>query len=160
MNLANISRINVPRRLLNETSSAIRAAAVEGDELFVFWSGAMRGNELIVEHVLCPPQRCEHHPDGLAVVIGGDALHTQSAWLAKHGQLLAVQLHAHPSDAFHSESDDRHAVVTQTGAVSIVLSNFGRSHLFDPTTNAYQLGPTGWRRLSGEAFIDLVRVLD
>jgi len=159
MSLADVARILVPQRIVDESLSAIRQAAAADDELFLFWSGTLRDRELQIEHVLCPPQRCVHSEDGMGVVISGEALHQQSVWLAAHGQTLGVQLHAHPDDAYHSDSDDRHAVVTRTGALSVVLAQFGQSSLIAPATRVYRLERSGWRRITPAQWSSILQVV-
>jgi hypothetical protein len=41
------------------------------------------------------------------------------------GELYLARIHSHPSDAFHSRTDDRNPVLTFEGALSIVVPFFG-----------------------------------
>lgn len=41
--------------------------------------------------------------------------------------MVAAQVHTHPMEAFHSEADDRWAIVRHEGALSLVLPRFGLS---------------------------------
>ena len=38
--------------------------------------------------------------------------------------MIAAQVHTHPFEAFHSEADDRWAIVRHVGAVSLVVPYF------------------------------------
>lgn len=48
------------------------------------------------------------------------------AHLRKTRLMVAAQVHSHPMEAFHSEADDRWAIVRHVGVVSIVLPYFAQ----------------------------------
>lgn len=77
------------------------------------------------------------------VRVDGDALHRLNVWLYQHQQMLGVQVHAHPTDAYHSDTDDTFPIVTTLGGLSLVVPNFCRRDLFRGSA-AYRLTPNGW----------------
>ncbi|HEY2053445.1 MAG TPA: hypothetical protein VGH14_05875 [Solirubrobacterales bacterium] len=88
--------------------------------------------------------------------VDGDALHELNLWLYEHHETLAVQVHAHPTDAFHSETDDAFPIVTALGGFSIVAADFARKGLLCADTAVYRLSREGWLP-AGEA-VDLIEV--
>jgi hypothetical protein len=44
--------------------------------------------------------------------------------IAKHGWMIAAQVHSHPKEAFHSLADDTWAIVRHENALSLVLPYF------------------------------------
>jgi hypothetical protein len=91
-----------------------------------------------------PRQRSYKTPDGLIVRVEGEALHKLNVWLYEKRQLLGVQIHAHPSAAFHSATDDAFPIVTALGGISIVAADFCRSGLLTAQTAVYRLNASGW----------------
>ena len=58
---------------------------------------------------------------------------------------ILAQVHSHPGGAFHSEADDKWAIIRHVGALSLVLPEFARN-----TTPANFSEHTASYRLSGE----------
>ena len=160
MRLRDVARFDVRATTVNETEAALREAGRRGDELFLFWSGVIEGDAFKVRTLHCPTQSCRKSSRGLSVHIDGDALHDQARWLAEHRELLGVQIHTHPEDAYHSEADDEHAAVTLTGAVSIVVPDFARRAVFHPGTSIFRLYDSGWDFVESSEEARLFRVTD
>ena len=145
MNLSSVEVFKVPKAVLEETQTSLRAAGRDGHELFVLWSGTQQTTSFIVQNIHVPRQVAYRTEGGCGVRVGGDALHALSAWLFEHGQVLAAQVHSHPTDAFHSDTDDTYPIVTALGGLSIVAAYFGRDGLLSPTTAAFRLTAVGWQ---------------
>jgi hypothetical protein len=116
-------------------------------ERFVLWSGVREGDEFLVRTAHVPAQTAIRGPDGLCVRVGGEALHGLNVWLFTAHQQLGVQVHSHPTDAYHSETDDAFAMVTQRGGLSLVVPHFGRAGVRSPDVACYRLGALGWYKL-------------
>lgn len=143
----------IPRRLLEHTVEVLRTRGEEGLEAFVVWGGVVRqgGTEIVFRSGLVPAQEGHATPDGLLVTVSGKSLFDVNRQLYERGELLAAQVHSHPTDAYHSDTDDCHSLVTLTGALSIVVPSFGRG-------GAHNLTGWAWYRLVGEgAWDDLTR---
>lgn len=143
-----VERFSVPRTVVDDTEDALREAGAQELERFVLWSGRREGAgfEVITAHV--PRQSSYRLPGGLLVRVEGEALHQLNAWLFDHGEVLVVQVHAHPDDAYHSDTDNTYPIVTALGGLSIVAPSFCAGPLLGRGTAAYRLGATGWKRLS------------
>jgi hypothetical protein len=82
------------------------------------------------------------------VRVDGDELHRLNVWLFDHHELLGAQVHSHPHEAFHSETDDTYPIVTGRGGLSLVVPRFGRFGVRGEGVAWYRLGTSGWHELS------------
>ena len=86
-------------------------------------------------------------------------LHRLNVWLYEAQQIIGVQVHSHPADAYHSETDDTYPIATLAGSLSIVLPFFGRDGWESSDIAAYRLGQDGWVELTGP-LSDVIEVID
>ena len=154
MTLADVEQFQVPATIVTQTEEALRTAGAEGYEAFVLWSGQQIGRLFTVRTVHVPKQDSYRLPSGLCVRVDGSELHRLNVWLYESGEVLAVQVHAHPDEAYHSETDDTYPIVATLGGLSIVAAEFCREGLFSRSTAMYRLCPDGWIEQS----LDLVQV--
>lgn len=145
--LTALDLISVPKAIVAETEKHLRHAGKRGLELFVLWSGVVEGTEFSVRTAHVPRQTSYRLDSGLMVRVDGLALHQLNAWLYEHQEILAIQIHAHPTEAFHSDTDDTYPIVTAEGSISIVAADFCRYGLFSEATAVYRLDEHGWRQL-------------
>ncbi len=123
--LLDVGRYVLPRALAEDCCEALRARGREGDELFIALSGVVgEKGEVRFRRALVPVQTCHHTPDGLLVTIPGEAIFQVSRDCHEHGEILVGQIHAHPTDAYHSGADDALALVRLPGSLSIVVPQF------------------------------------
>jgi hypothetical protein len=139
-----VRRFYVPHEIVTETEEALRHAGRDGYELFVLWSGKIAEGTFSVQTPHVPAQKSYRARGELLVRVEGEALHKLNAWLYSEGELLGAQVHAHPGDAYHSETDDTYPIVTELGGVSIVAPDFCRDGLFVDGTAVYRLDRNGW----------------
>jgi hypothetical protein len=130
--------------LLARSEDSLRAAGRDGCELFVLWSGRQEGERCQVLDGHVPRQSSYKSKDGLLVRVDGEALHKLNTWLFEREQTLIAQLHAHPQDAYHSDTDDAYPIVTQLGGLSLVAANFCSDGLISDSTAAFRLREPGW----------------
>jgi len=154
--LTPLNVFSVPTAIVGETEKHLRRAGRRGLELFVLWSGVVEGAEFIVRTAHVPRQTSYRLDSGLMVRVDGDALHQLNTWLYEHQEILAIQVHAHPTEAFHSHTDDAYPIVTAEGSVSVVAADFCRYGLFSDATAVYRLDDLGWRQL--DPLFELFRV--
>lgn len=159
MTLANIQRFDVPAEVIATTEAAVQRAGADGYELFVLWTGHEADDVFTVNTPHAPKQTSYRLESGLCVRVDGDELHRLNTWLYETGESLAVQIHTHPTGAYHSDTDNTYPMVTQVGGVSIVLPNFGARGFADPGIATYRLTSTGWRRLGLRASRQLLKVI-
>lgn len=155
-----ITQFLVPRDVCNETDAQLREAGRSGAERFVLWSGTIELTRFQVRTVHVPRQTAYRLPEGLCVRVDGTELHRLNVWLYDNQERLAVQVHAHPTDAYHSETDDTYPIVTTRGGLSLVVPDFARKGVRGPGTALYRLGPSGWDEvplLSAQMLLQLER---
>jgi hypothetical protein len=153
--LERIQGFSVSAELLAQTERALRRAGAEGYELFVFWSGIIDGSELAVRTCHVPKQTSSKTRHGLMVRVEGQALHELNLWLYEHNEVLGAQVHAHPTRAFHSDTDDTFPIVTALGGLSLVVPDFARRGVLTPGSAAFRLSRSGWDAVG----LDAIRVL-
>lgn len=86
--------------------------------------------------------------EGICVTVKGEALHEVSRFLHERGLALVAQLHSHPTDAYHSETDDTFPITTRLGSVSIVLPDFAQRPFSLAACAVYRLTKRAWVELS------------
>lgn len=143
-----LDRFFVPRQIADDTDEQLRDAGRSGHERFVLWSGVFRQSEFDVRTMHVPRQRAYRLPDGLCVRVEADELHRLNVWLFEHEERLAIQIHAHPTEAYHSETDDTFPIVTTRGGLSLVVPDFAQHGVRGRGTALYRLSPSGWDELS------------
>jgi hypothetical protein len=144
MMLADVERFQVPAAIVQQTEDTLRSAGAEGYEAFVLWSGRQNGRLFSVRTIHVPKQQSYRLHSGLCVRVDGDELHRLNVWLYEAGEILAVQVHAHPDAAYHSETDDTYPIVATLGGLSIVAAEFCRAGLLTSSTAIYRLCSDGW----------------
>jgi hypothetical protein len=143
LSLVEVRRFDVPRDIAAGTERSLRKAGRDGYELFVFWSGLIEDDRFLVRNGHVPRQTSSRTRSGLMVRVEGDALHRLNVWLYEHGETLGAQVHAHPDDAYHSDTDDTFPIVTTLGGLSLVVPEFCRAGLL-PGSAAFRLTEDGW----------------
>ena len=138
----------VPGHLCDATDRQLREAGLDGDERFVLWSGVVRDERLLVRTSHSPEQIAYRLAGGLCVRVGADELHRLNVWLYENDEQLAIQVHSHPTEAFHSDTDDAYPMVTTLGGLSLVVPDFARYGVRGPNIALYRLSSEGWHRLS------------
>jgi hypothetical protein len=153
-----IRRFSISQETVDQTERALREAGREGHERFTLWTGTKRGERFSVDHLYVPPQRGYQFDDGLCVRVGADALHELNVWLYRNQQVLGVQIHTHPQQAYHSETDDTYPIVTTLGGLSLVVPRFAREGLLSRGLAVYRLSADGWIRQPANATSSLLSV--
>lgn len=141
--LLDVSRFLLPEAMLVETVSLLQEIGGMGLESFVLWGGVLEGEgDLRFTSIHRPLQQPHRTPYGLSVSVDGDELARMNMWLYEHGEILAAQVHSHPTEAFHSEMDDAYPLVTLLGSISAVAPYFASGGLDE-------LDEWAWYRLAG-----------
>ena len=158
MTLRGVRRFRIQASAIRETEEAIRSAGQHGYETFVLWSGTREVDTFTVAQVHVPEQTSYKLDAGLCVRVDGSELHRLNVWLYEARQVIGVQVHSHPRDAYHSATDDTYPMATLEGSLSIVLPFFGRDGWGANDIAAYRLGQAGWVELTGP-LSDLIEVI-
>jgi len=124
--LESVKEFTIPVTILDATLDALAKAGRRGEEAFVVWGGKIDdvGGSAHVMSAIQPEQQPISTPDGLLVVVDGDALFALNRTFYQRGEAILAQVHAHPTEAFHSDTDDMMPLATTTGALSLVVHDF------------------------------------
>lgn len=143
MTLKHIEEFVVPRALVSQTLRPLQAAGRQGHEAFVLWGGRAQGSAAFrFEQAYMPRQTATRSERGLLVVVEGAELFRVNRDFYRLGLILAGQVHSHPTDAYHSATDDEYPLITLRGGLSAVVPDFGRG-------GERRLGEWAWYRLAG-----------
>ena len=137
----------VPANICRASDHHLREAGLDGNERFILWTGIVRDTRFLARTMHVPKQTAYRASGGLCVRVEGDELHRLNVWLYEHGERLAIQVHSHPTEAFHSDTDDTYPIVTTLGGLSLVVPTFGRYGVRGPGTALYRLSKRGWDAL-------------
>lgn len=127
--LLGVQRVHVPRTAVSQVVAHLRAVGHRGNEGLGFWVGEIDAKNPRVFHVreaLIPQQKAIRSREGVAVVVEADELHRIGVWLYEKGYQIMAQLHSHPGDAYHSDTDDDFSIATTAGSLSLVVADFAR----------------------------------
>lgn len=113
-------------RAIDPALLALQEAGAHQNEAFALLGGILYEDQQSFEFTSCyiPDQTSFQTEDGLHVEVPGSALHRANLEFHHRGELMAGQVHSHPTDAFHSSLDDALPLVTLLGALSIVVPDF------------------------------------
>ena len=148
MTLRYAQRFRVKASSVRETVKAIQSAGRDGYELFVLWSGRVDINIFTVDTVHIPEQTSYKLESGLCVRVDGEELHKLNVWLYRSQQIIGVQVHSHPADAYHSLTDDAYPIATLEGSLSVVLPYFGWDGWESVGVATYRLESGRWREVT------------
>lgn len=152
MNLADITEFVVPIKLIDQTLTPLQEAGREGYEAFVLWGGRrLEDRQFEFVSAYFPAQTTSQRSDGLLVVVDGEALFRVNRAFYEQGLTLAGQVHSHPTDAYHSDTDDAYPLMTLVGGISAVVPDFGKG-------GRTRLGDWAWYRLVGHGQWDPIGV--
>jgi proteasome lid subunit RPN8/RPN11 len=150
--LGNVSRVRVPRNVIDSTRAHLYAVGLHGCEGWVFWVGRVVDNLAVIAAAYVPEQKAYKSEDGVCVVVEAPALHKLNVWLYQNKLELIAQVHSHPGLAYHSDTDDRFPIATTAGAFSIVVPNFARAPLDIANCAVYRLEKSSmWTEMSRQS---------
>ena len=113
--------IYVPFGVIDQTLAQLQSAGRQRKECVVLWLGRRRDERLDVAEAYLPQQ--------IAAVdffrIPPAAMSALLTYLGEKNLMIAAQVHSHPAAAFHSQADDKWAIVRHLDAFSLVLPRFG-----------------------------------
>lgn len=148
--LDKVHSVTVDRAVVDLTLQALREFGLHSLEGLVLWLGSVEPGEARVVKAFIPDQRPVSSEDGIGYFVASEALFDLNRALEATGLRLIAQVHSHPEEAYHSEVDDRYAIVTADGGFSLVVPNFGKAPASPSAWAVYRLSSGDWRELSDE----------
>ena len=74
---------------------------------------------------------------------------------------LIGQIHTHPTDAYHSDTDDTYPIATTLGAISVVIPYFARQPFALSRCAVYRLiAGRGWVGMTPEEATALIQITE
>jgi hypothetical protein len=127
--ISQVREFKVPVPVLDRTLEVLADAGRKQLEAFVVWGGILYGDGagLRFTSALVPEQKSMTTAHGLMVVVPGESLFVVNKALYERGEILAGQVHSHPTEAYHSDTDDHYPLVTLLGAISLVIPDFAKA---------------------------------
>jgi hypothetical protein len=157
-----LRRITVKRTTIEHMLETMREFGSHGWEVLVLWLGEIepeQGKAHVVE-AFVPKQKPITSEDGVGYFVDGEALFQLNRDLSETGLRLIAQVHSHPRDAYHSEADDRYAIVTAEGGLSLVVPNFGRAPAHPNSWAIFRLHGRAWQEMGTKEVGTLFEVID
>lgn len=143
MTLTEVEEFVIPLELVRQTLEPLQEAGGHGYEAFVLWGGRLDGDGKRFEFVSAYfPEQTSRREEGLLVVVDGEALFRVNRSFYERGLILGGQVHSHPTDAYHSSTDDAYPLMTLMGGLSGVVPDFGEG-------GRERLDEWAWYRLAG-----------
>lgn len=142
MTLEAVREFVVPLELVDQTLEPMHEAGRQGYEAFVLWGGHLAEDTFEFAAVYCPKQTTSRGEEGLLVMVDGEALFRVNRAFYERGLILGGQVHSHPTDAYHSSTDDTYPLMTLAGGLSAVVPDFGEG-------GRERLSEWAWYRLVG-----------
>jgi proteasome lid subunit RPN8/RPN11 len=121
--------IRVPISVQEKTIAHIRHCGTNHEEGLVAWSGIMRTGQLIVRNAIVPSNGVIK--EYMSLRFSDETIEQMADDILSKGEKLIAQVHSHPFEAFHSETDNQFPLVHRKGFLSIVIPYFGKSGFED-----------------------------
>src|ERR1700730_15149359 len=136
-------RYKVPSAILCRTFDHLRRCGRGRRECQALWTSTWQTPEVITD-VTHPAHTA--HAQGFSL----DSEWLNAFWIhfGETGQGIRVQIHTHPTSAFHSATDDEFPIIHTPGFLSLVIPNFATGPV--GLTGAYlaEITPSGsWREI-------------
>lgn len=158
-NFQEINSIIVPSRFVEHIYEHLRSVGQDGVEGVGLWLGRQERKQFMICSSVIPTQRAYRLEEGLLYQVGGDELYRINKWAYEQQLLLLVQIHSHPYEAYHSETDDAYPIVATLGGLSIVIPNFGNDPIDKKYWKVYRLNGDGWKEMSVEEVDQLFQII-
>jgi proteasome lid subunit RPN8/RPN11 len=136
--------------ILDRTLKALQSFGKRYQECLVLWLGNVEPGRARVKNAIVPDQCPIADEQSVGYFVSGETLFELNRALSETGLRLIAQVHSHPGKAYHSEADDRYAIVTADGGFSLVVPNFGRAPANPASWAVYRLISGQWQELSRE----------
>jgi len=158
--LLEITRVTLPSSCVEEFYKHLRAFGKKHLEGVALLAGKRDGNSFNVSMTIVPAQKSYSLESGLLYSVDGGELFRINKYLYGKGLTLISQVHSHPTEAYHSETDDAFPIVTVLGGLSIVIPDFAFGPISMETWAVYRLLPkTGWTELNQNEVSDLITII-
>lgn len=147
-----MSRIKVGQGVVAATIERLHAGGRMGHERAVLWLGSAPDR---IDELYEPQQQTRADQ----FYFDRQSMQMLFAHLREKRLRVLAQIHSHPGRAFHSEADDKWAIVRHAGALSLVLPRFAQEATVDNFLNlaaTYVLSTRNeWEEAPGATLLEL-----
>lgn len=155
-----ITYFEIQNDCLNQAYSFLKKAGTKSFEAVALFAGRIENCNAFISEVVCPLQESSRSEYGLMYTVDGKELHRINLWLYKNNLKLIAQIHSHPTEAYHSETDDEFPIVTTLGGLSIVVPYFAKDTLNHLDWAYYRLlSETHWKELDKSEIEQLIKIV-
>lgn len=155
-----VPEFRVGRSCVAETYRFLRDRGDVGAEGVVFWPGRRSPEGIDVVAPIVPAQTAYRSETGLSYRVDEDELARVLDAIWDAGLVFPIQVHSHPSGAYHSALDDEEPAVGTVGGLSIVVPDFAAGPPDPDHWAVYRLMPgEGWVPLTRTERRSLLRIL-
>ena len=159
--LLGVASVLIPRSLTLAANDHLRHVGRRGCEGFALWAGKRNGAVFTVSETIIPEQSALRSGQGICVTVDGDELFRLNVHLYERELEVIAQIHSHPGEAYHSETDDTFPIATTSGAFSLVVPDFAVHPFALELCAAYRLIPgEGWAAVEPGIVEQLFTILD
>jgi proteasome lid subunit RPN8/RPN11 len=156
---AEINKVSVPKEVTTETQRFLRTVGQRRQEGLVLWVGQVDGQRFQVTQLLIPRQRGIRTLNGVCAIVDSEEMHRINMELFKSGLRLIAQVHSHPTEAYHSDTDDENAIANTVGCLSLVIPDFATREFNLNDTAVYRLDRKGtWESVDQSAARALLQI--
>lgn len=156
-----INLVTVPKQVTLDGHKFLRLMGVRGSEGLVLWVGTVDGSAFNVTDLVIPKQKGVVGDSGVCVVVDTEEMRRLNYALFQAKKELVAQVHSHPTDAYHSDTDDEYPIVTTMGGLSLVAPDFA-SRPFDLRDYAtYRLSEKAtWDEMRERDVLKLIKIVN
>lgn len=146
-------RYRVPDALLRETFATLRRCGHGRRECQALWL-----SEWSLPEQICAVVHPQHSSHAGGFQVASKWINDLWGELARTGRGIRVQIHTHPTEAFHSAIDDAFPIIHEVGFLSLVIPDFGLGPIGFEGAYLAEIGADGkWRQVPIGARLELVR---
>lgn len=127
-----LERVRIPRKVMDQTLTFMRQCGAEFKEGMALWAGTVQDDRHAeITTLILPQQNAVSSPLGGHLSLPLAARQQLTRQLDAKNELLLAQVHSHPGEAFHSETDSLYPILLHEGAISVVIPDFGNIQFKD-----------------------------
>lgn len=155
MNFYQIKKITIPKNILNSTFVFLRKHGNQNLESHALWVGKIVRDAFTITEVWFP----KHINTIISYEVPEDEIHRINVKLNELGLIALVQVHTHPTNAFHSNTDDEGSFLVLAGSYSLVIPDFGFIKEDDlEQWVLYQYDGKDWNKVSNKEVKELFQI--
>jgi len=156
--LQSIQSVILPKDLILKAHTHLHNVGKLGYEGVALWAGQQENHVFHVSATIIPAQIPIKNSFGVCYYVKSDELHRINVWLYENHITLIAQIHSHPGEAYHSNTDDLFPIVNSLGCFSLVVPNFAKQPFSLQKCAVFRLFSSGWVRVPNNEVTRLITI--